>query len=223
MGATYQQRWHRRCVSTKWWGQFHADGNTTYGIGVGQLGGTRRSSRGWFHSGPQNIYSARIPGGTVLKRIKHGWQSANTVDNADGVGEECFAYVVYLRDRNSGCWIVQTWLMEWFRRSRSENAPTCAPSPDRWQLCVATWSLHLTTVWKWYCHKYQCRTVEDWYFQCWCSLTFGWWEESSWILCSQIHKKKSRSCVLHSSQLFFFGPGRNDSKTMMFIIPNVCK
>lgn len=34
-------------------------------------------------------------------------------------------------------------------------------------------------------HKYQCRTG-FWYFQCWCSLTFGWWEESSWISCSQI-------------------------------------
>ena len=58
---------------------------------------------GWHPSIFQNIYSARIPGGTVLKRIKHGWQSANTVDNADGVGEECFAYVVFLRDRNTGC------------------------------------------------------------------------------------------------------------------------
>ena len=54
---------------------------------------------------PRNVYSARIPGGTVLKGIKHGWQSANTVDNADGVGEECFAYVVLVPSRS------QHWLL----------------------------------------------------------------------------------------------------------------
>lgn len=60
---------------------------------------------GWHPSIFQNIYSARIPGGTVLKRIKHGWQSANAVDNADGVGEECFAYVVLVPSRS------QHWLL----------------------------------------------------------------------------------------------------------------
>ena len=54
---------------------------------------------------PFGVFNARIPGGTVLKRIKHAWQSANTVDNADGVGEEYFAYVV-LAPSNSQHWLL---------------------------------------------------------------------------------------------------------------------
>lgn len=54
---------------------------------------------------PFGVFNARIPGGTVLKRIKHAWQSANTVDNADGVGEEYYAYVV-LAPSNSQHWLL---------------------------------------------------------------------------------------------------------------------